>query len=157
MAYKSVVLYHNNKQFSGDLGRTSALLIAPTVLFTFYNLTHFLKKKNLDKFSKFFELSGVRIHGSWEQMNRNKGNNGDSVHFNSYSSPWIWGGDASAIHTTFQRTQYKEIIDLLRKELSGKTWRYLNDPELDRHIFLLCICNAKKGEYLTTLKWNAMF
>ena len=51
-------------------------------------------------------------------MTRNKGNNGGGrVHF--ISLPCIWKRDASAMHTTFQGTQYTKITDLLKKELSS--------------------------------------
>ena len=48
-------------------------------------------------------------------MTRNNENNGDRVHFNSYSEPRIWERDASAMHTAFHGTQYKKNIDLLKK------------------------------------------
>ena len=53
-------------------------------------------------------------------MTRNKGNNGDRVHFNLFSYPWVWERDPSAMHTTFHGTQSKKIINLSKKELSGK-------------------------------------
>ena len=53
-------------------------------------------------------------------MTRNKGNNVDRVHFNSYRQLWIRERDKSAIHTTFQGTQYKTIIDLLNSIVNSR-------------------------------------
>ena len=63
------------------------------------------------------------------------------------------------MHTLFQGTQYKKIIDLLKKELSGKARWNLNDPELDRHIrlfsfFFFAFVMQNKNDYF---KINAKF
>ena len=45
------------------------------------------------------------------------------------------------------------LNEILDKELSGKAWWNLNDPELEWHIF----CNAKKARILHCLKINSIF
>ena len=62
------------------------------------------------------------------------------------------------MHTALKGAQYNKIIDLLKKELSGKAWWSLNDPEMDRHIFFLFYhLQCKKGRMLDYFKINGRF